>query len=561
MINEKNKDTSPEATIQNIIDILMHKLSIEIQQGKLLTLKNNINEVISASTRVFWDIPVCGTNGKGTNSKYALASAYSEFMERLQNRLILSDEYIVPDLKFIKQDYFLKSELNDFYQRFYKYISFSDGETTTQYLIENWQKYDTNNSKSKVKCVNFYNVNMQKSICVPIIPILENICSNGMCAGNTPEEALVQGFSEIFERYCAKEITENDYVCPIIPNENFLKYENISKIINFFEQEGYKVEIRDASLGKKYPVLMGIIIKDDAYCVNFGAHPVLNLAAERAFTEILQGFSSINEDFKNKQFNKIGVTYKNDEEKISCFLDHNWKINYQKYLSSKTSSWTYDSGTWHTSNVLNKVLLINYISLLKAYDYDILIRDVSFLGFPSYYVVVPQLSTNMISFKSYYENKINLLSKYLPYKYAKKLARNNFCTKIIFIMNALLEEDFVKTILLIEDYIDYILKLNVFQKKHLELINCLKEYVIMRNRGVTEETIIVDLMKKYPYSLVKIMQNKFLLKNSLHQWIRKYSSRSKKSRNYKIYKNIQSKIYKIYKKNIPNQKYLSKIFN
>ena len=43
--------------------------------------------------------------------------------------------------------------------------------------------------------------------------------SNGMCAGNTPAEALVQGLSEIFERYAIQEVLAGNIIPPDIPPE------------------------------------------------------------------------------------------------------------------------------------------------------------------------------------------------------------------------------------------------------------------------------------------------------------------------------------------------------
>ena len=50
--------------------------------------------------------------------------------------------------------------------------------------------------------VPYYNVTDKKVEYLPLEFIIASCGSNGMCAGNSPEEAIIQGICEIFERYC-----------------------------------------------------------------------------------------------------------------------------------------------------------------------------------------------------------------------------------------------------------------------------------------------------------------------------------------------------------------------
>ena len=85
--------------------------------------------------------------------------------------------------------------------------------------------------------------------------------SNGMAAGNTLEEAFVQGLSEIFERYASEMILSGKAVPPRIPDEYLQPY-NLWNLVEQIRENGkYDVAFYDCSLGKGYPVV-GCIICD-----------------------------------------------------------------------------------------------------------------------------------------------------------------------------------------------------------------------------------------------------------------------------------------------------------
>lgn len=86
-------------------------------------------------------------------------------------------------------------------------------------------------------------------------------------------------------------------VPPTIPRTYLAKFSQIAGMISAIEAKGnFEVIVRDCSLGKGFPVVAVIYINKDnqSYFVKFGAHPVLEIAAERILTELLQG-----QDVKN----------------------------------------------------------------------------------------------------------------------------------------------------------------------------------------------------------------------------------------------------------------------
>ena len=65
----------------------------------------------------------------------------------------------------------------------------------------------------------FYHVHDDESVYLPERVLRDAVGTNGMCAGNTATEAIIQGLCEIFERYVLKKILVDDEEPPGIPLE------------------------------------------------------------------------------------------------------------------------------------------------------------------------------------------------------------------------------------------------------------------------------------------------------------------------------------------------------
>lgn len=117
--------------------------------------------------------------------------------------------------------------------------------------------------------------------------------SNGMSAGNTANEARVQGLSEVFERYIKNRIIAEAISLPAIPDDVMQRYPEVIEAIARLEAEGFPIFAYDASLGGKYPVICVVLFNPtNGTCfASFGAHPDFGVALERTVTELLQGRS------------------------------------------------------------------------------------------------------------------------------------------------------------------------------------------------------------------------------------------------------------------------------
>ena len=152
-----------------------------------------------------------GTNGKGMNQEYALASGYAEFMERFQNRVIVypNPANINSSCRFFPDEKAYELNHDDAIAAIKKYVP--------RVLSSTGLCSATLEGVS----LPFYHVNSGKVQEVPYSLIRWINGSNGMCAGNIREEALVQGFCEVFERYCIQEMYKRKIVPPEVPRSVF----------------------------------------------------------------------------------------------------------------------------------------------------------------------------------------------------------------------------------------------------------------------------------------------------------------------------------------------------
>lgn len=321
-----------------------------------------------------------GTNGKGMTPLYAQASAYAEMMERFQNRVVIypnpanhSSEFMYfPDEKKRRLN---KEEANSITKRF-----------TPRVLPDNGIEADS------FDCIflPFFHVNTQSVSELPYSLIRWVNGSNGMCAGNIPEEAMIQGFNEIFERYSLQEMYLRKLTPPNIPDD-FFENTNILKNLKRMKSEyGMDYLIKDCSLGEGFPVIGLLVYNEDKskYIIQLGADLSLQVALERCFTEIFQGHTAKTLDFENEinscesldLFNefKRSLVYGRGRMPAEFFKDQpSYSFNTHSYIPAG-NNFTED--------------FTNIIDWLKNNGYDIYIRDNSFLGFPTYHICIPGLS-------------------------------------------------------------------------------------------------------------------------------------------------------------------------
>lgn len=354
-----------------------------------------------------------GTNGKGTTYEYALASGYAEFMERLQNNMLfrgfknaeknnlakmkdcyyknfLIKENLVLDFIYDPQEIAVPVEVEiekhfNFLQSLFPFIS---TKSEAIHFFKDYLQF------KEFKCVPFYSAEKKGEILLPLELILISCGSNGMASGNTKEEALIQGFCEIFERYAGTQIYNNNITPPTIPITEFIDYPVYDIIQKLQDENKYTIIIKDCSLGVGIPVLGVLVIDEEKGKYNFNLGSALNpgIALERCLTELYQSATGL--PWYDITFEKYADNPKYDDTFVfingnKLFLDGSgdWTVS----LFEETPSYEYRG--------LNKSLDmtdeddIKFIkNLIFKLGYKIFIRDISFMGFNSYYIVVPGMS-------------------------------------------------------------------------------------------------------------------------------------------------------------------------
>lgn len=411
---DKKKELSPLETVEKARNILADLDVLTVESWKH-PFDQTRAEPHSFSVRV--DAPQYGfgTNGKGTSRSYALASAYGEFMERLQNLILLPVEKMTreslqqygflyfPDERICSvqevqqaDDLFSRTVFRDFY-RDIDMAGLLEGDTAARSrVISAYQETELGRLDERLVTWPFYSVRTNQTVYLwnRFVTFLHG--SNGMCAGNTPQEALVQGLSEIFERYASAQVLANEVVPPDIPAAEYNVYGTITSIIREIEQMGpFSVLVKDCSLGQGLPVCAVVLIdrEKQRYCANFGCHPHLPVAIERCLTELLQGYDPASRA-------------QNDSHLLP--FDANETCGFDAYLNVRNMhcngrgifSPAFFGGTpsykhcpfEDMSGADNHAMLRHCMDIALRIAGDVFIRDVSYLGFPACFILAPGIS-------------------------------------------------------------------------------------------------------------------------------------------------------------------------
>ena len=288
MLETHYKDRDPLETINILIDFFTQK-GFEIQmpvlfQSEIGTWTCHI-EIYSNEFKIEQ------ANGKGVSKEYCLASGYAELYERFcakdknacvwpftqkaheiygyyydENEKILSN-------KEITEPYFVKKFLED------TSINESSELLLCQIL--------TNNTYTGIPYLEL-NTSKEKYFNPSLIYIINT--STGLSAGNSLEEALNQGISEIFEREINNLFFQDDQNIYYELNQDFFS-DDKKLLIQKIKDKGFDIKFFDLSYINNTPVLCCMLINpfqsNVSFC--FGAFPIFEIALERVFTELYQG--------------------------------------------------------------------------------------------------------------------------------------------------------------------------------------------------------------------------------------------------------------------------------
>ena len=382
---EKHKERTPQETVFVIQRILR-------DIGIFPVLRwTGINKKGQFSNRITLYPTSVGVNGKGTDELYSTASGYGELMERLQNNMLLAGSpglggvsfSAAPDERLISLDELLENP-DPFTSHVLDVLKDEDEDSNGEALYRLYSHKE--DGQDVLTALPFADPANGRVVYVPIYPTRRFTGSNGMSAGNTMEEALVQGLSEIFEREAQNLIFEGKAVPPEIPDEVLRPYSFYPVIERLRSDKRFKVRLLDCSLGKEWPVV-ALCVHDLAtgtFGFNVGAHPSFPIAVERTLTESAQGKSL--ERFTSQCRVGLGSNPFCNANRVKIM-----SVGAGQYPASlfygkpdwEFRPWTRFKGPG------NREYLHEMLQLLKKEGHTILVRDSSFLGFPACYILIP----------------------------------------------------------------------------------------------------------------------------------------------------------------------------
>ncbi|MCI4189485.1 30S ribosomal protein S12 methylthiotransferase accessory factor YcaO [Dickeya dianthicola] len=383
------KDAALEDSIARFQQQLLN-LGFHIEEASWL---NPVPNVWSVHIRDR-DCALCFTNGKGATRKAALASALGEYFERLSTNYFFADFYLgqqiaegdfvhYPDEKWfpLPEDDSLPAGILDA-----RLHAFYDPEH--QLIASDLVDLQSGNHDRGICALPFTRQSDQQTVYIPMNIVGNLYVSNGMSAGNTRNEARVQGLSEVFERYVKNRIIAEAISLPTIPPDVLSRYPGVVEAIATLEQEGFPIFAYDASLGGQYPVICVVLFNPaNGTCfASFGAHPDFGVALERTVTELLQGRGLKDLDvFTPPTFDNEEVAEHTNLE--THFIDSSGLISWDLF---KTHA-DYAFADWNFSGTTEQEFA-TLMSIFNKEDQEVYIADYEHLSVYACRILVPGMS-------------------------------------------------------------------------------------------------------------------------------------------------------------------------
>lgn len=333
------------------------------------------------------------TNGKGATQLAARASALGEFFERLSCNYFWNHYYLGAAQA--------KAEFVHYPRE--RWFPITDDSWPTDLLTPELQAfYNLESTIPAPMLVDMNSGNLERGICaIPYIRqcdaaevffpvnIISNLyVSNGMAAGNTPEEARTQALAEIIERHVKFRVITKGLCLPDVPDEVIARYPGIAAGIAGLRAAGFGILVKDASLGGNYPVMCVTMLNphDQGVFASFGAHPSFEIALERALTELLQGRALAALDgFPPPGFDLDEVDSTPNIE--IHFVDSSGLVHWNFF--NETADFEFVDWNFSTTTANDYRWLCERI---EAEDYDIYIADFDHLGVYTCRILVPGMS-------------------------------------------------------------------------------------------------------------------------------------------------------------------------
>lgn len=408
------KDAAPQKTIERIRQILN---SLGIKTRETLYNKGDIcySCRIAIDSHGLESLDV-GTNGKGMTPEYSLASGYAELMERMQNKFLvneamrhagkLSNEDAF-EFRFYPDEVIISHSIRGFFKKIrYLFPNYdcSSEEDFCELVIgpcnRAWEYVGLDHDTSpqiEYLCIPFARFSCKKEDngleYIPIILARAN-SSTGLCAGNTPQEAILQGINEVFERYVLQRIYIDNITPPSFPSDYF-NGTCIAGRLERLKAEGFLYDVKDMSLGRGFPVV-GLLLTNThngTTMFRLGADLDPEIALERCLTEIYQGRTEDDSLFLEYPIHEVvdmkGNTGLRNSEYTKSLKDGTGLV--PTSIFGRVPTYSFQKPVLHRTGD-TKQDFQQVLKFLHERNYTLYVRDNSFLGFCTYQVLIPGLS-------------------------------------------------------------------------------------------------------------------------------------------------------------------------
>lgn len=413
---EQYKERHPIQTVEIIYNFFQKNENFEI---KIPTVVYNMEAGLHWCTIELYyknQLYLCA-NGKGISEEYCLASGFGELFERFCSKIYIYNNYIAC-LKL--SEYVSEKQTKD-------YSSILNNKFIREFLERNQIKElkDTLLMFDNFLFMeDFYNLNDGSKLSLPIKLIYKISSTTGLSAGNTLEESLVQGCSELCERYALGQIfIQNQIQYHQIPIETINDVNNIKIISQILENKNNDLLIFDLSYNFNLPVCLVLLVNKANKKINFklGSFPDFDIALERCLTELYQGNYNSFDDIpfpiiplrNNDIYKEIPRTIMGLHQNLS-FPEH--------ILFNKTIEKHYNSAFYISNkNVKNEELLKYYKILFKDNNINIFWRQTSPKDFTDMYAT-QVFSPDLIVYNDHLQqNTLSITDKQKLFQESKEI--------------------------------------------------------------------------------------------------------------------------------------------
>ena len=387
--NSEDKELLDYKININLLFQILHDFLIENNYKIYHNTYTSNKEVYITETKIILDnLQVVKQYGKGINFLQAELSGYAEILERIQ--LLFSFFSHNPlrftlTFPFVKNFEVSKIDLN-------RHKKFCRNLRKNNPWI-NWINWEKDRDKW-IKVNDLMKPNREIYL---HYRFLHN--SSGTASGKTLEQAKCNGILEIIERYCVGLILLNQKKCPTI-KETTLNEKN-KRLLTLLKRDGIKIYIKDMSLNKSFPTI-GLLCDygDKGLHLHVGSATSIDKAFERCLTELFQV-----DGIEHKLISKERAHIKRIEQLYSVFPQLEklmskiayYTINYVKnsFISEELLQFLLeDDGNftpWDYTANYEEEETEKLLSFLKENDCHTFSLDYSWLGFPTLFIIIPEL--------------------------------------------------------------------------------------------------------------------------------------------------------------------------